>query len=162
MNSISYDAKTDVFKGQLMVSLGGLPIAFATSANLEVSQDTLDASNKMSGDWDNPIPGKKSFQITTDQLLTSLSGAVTANSIIDSIISGNTYDFVFGHFIETSDSTDSNKKTYALDTAMDSYKGTIVPTQLSVKSEHNAIASSSATFKGQGALTKTAAVSAAA
>lgn len=44
------------------------PIAFGTSCSLEVSADTIDASNKMGGNWKNTRVGQLGWTITTEAL----------------------------------------------------------------------------------------------
>ena len=155
MPRVSYNPKTDIYTGELMVFLDEEPIAFSSSAQLQVSMDTKDSSNKMSGDWDVPLPGKKNFQITTDSLLTALTGAKSADTIIAAIIAGTTFGFFFGAAKKT-EAGDS--ATYAKDTAKANYTGTLLPTECTIKSDNGTIASCSSTFKGVGALTPVAAV----
>ena len=44
------------------------PIAFGTSCSLEVSADTIDASNKMGGNWKNTRVGQLGWTITAEAL----------------------------------------------------------------------------------------------
>lgn len=44
------------------------PIAFGTSCSLEVSADTIDASNKMGGNWKNTRVGQLGWTITSEAL----------------------------------------------------------------------------------------------
>lgn len=149
MPAVAYNSKTDVFSGELFLFLGDEPLAFATSAQLQVTLDTKDAANKMSGDWDVLLAGKKSYQITADSLITSLVGAKSADTIIDSIVAGTPFDFFFGSVtkVVTGDSV-----TFAKDLTKRNYTGTVLPTECTVKSDNGTIASCSSTFKGVGAL----------
>ncbi len=158
MSAVSYNPKTDVYTGELFVFIDGEPLAFASSAQLQVTQDTKDASNKMSGSWDIPIPGKKNFQVTADSLLTALTGSKNYKVIIDAIISGATFAFSYANAkkTETGDSA-----TYAVDSTQANFSGTLLPTECTLKSDNGTIASCAATFKGVGALVSTAGVPAA-
>ena len=44
------------------------PIAFGTSCSLEVSADTIDASNKMGGNWKNTRVGQLGWTVTSEAL----------------------------------------------------------------------------------------------
>ncbi|MCS2404436.1 hypothetical protein NXY31_06040 [Bacteroides salyersiae] len=45
------DSSVDIFRGELMLFIGEDPIAFGSSAGLDISTEELDISNKMMGDW---------------------------------------------------------------------------------------------------------------
>jgi hypothetical protein len=157
-DAVEYNSGNDVYTGQMFVYLGDAPLAFATSAQLQISQDTKDASNKMSGSWDVLIPGKKSFQVTTDSLLTHKTGAASYETIAAAIIAGSTFSFWFGSITQTAGVTDKLAMIPAKDLTKPSFSGIIIPTECTIKSENNNLANCSGTFKGSGALGYTAAV----
>lgn len=48
------DSSVDIFKGELMLFIGEDPIAFGSSAGLDINTEELDISNKMMG-VENPV-----------------------------------------------------------------------------------------------------------
>ena len=158
--AVEYNSLKDIYTGQMFIYLGDSPLAFCKTAELKLTQDTLDAANKMAANWDVPLGGKKSFDVTTESMLTNKTGELSYNDIIAAIINGTTFSFWFGTVIETAGTTDTAAKTYAKDTTKPSFTGTILPTECDIKSENGSIATCSGTFKGVGALTPVAAVAA--
>ena len=77
MTAVKHDSSKDIVRGQLFLFLGENPVAFASSCSLEVSVEEIDISNKMCGDWAASLPGKKSFTISSESLLTRLQGATS-------------------------------------------------------------------------------------
>jgi len=160
MAAVEYNSQNDVFTGQMFIYVNDSPLAFCSQAQLQLSQDTLDASNKMSSGWDTPLANKKSYQVTTESLLTNKTGAISYETIIDAIISGATLTFWMGAVATAPGTTDKSAYTYTRDTTKPSFSGTLLPTECTIKSDYGSIASCSGTFKGVGALTHTQAVAA--
>lgn len=147
---VKHDANTDIVRGQLFVFVGDLPIAFASSASLEITTEEVDVSNKMMGDWAASLPGKKSYTISSESLLTRLDGAMSFDQLLKKQIAGETLPFAFGEATVT-DQTNTGGK-FSLDSAKISHRGTVMITSLSLKSDNGQIASCSSQFKGIGAL----------
>lgn len=154
MAPIKHDSNTDLIRGELFLFIGELPIAFASSCGLDISTEELDISNKMCGDWAASLPGKKSFTISCDSLLTRKEGTMSFDTLLKKQIAGETLEFYFGAAKVTNPTNTGGE--FALDTTQVSYSGTIMITSLSLKSENGQIASCSASFKGVGALTPVA------
>lgn len=152
---IKHDSNTDIVRGQLFLFINDLPVAFATSASLEVTAEEIDVSNKMMGDWAAALPGKKSYTISSESLLTRLEGAMSYDTLLEKLIAGETLSFGFGESLVT-DKTNTGGK-FALDASKKNYKGTVMITSLSLKSDNGQIASCSSSFKGIGALEPVAA-----
>lgn len=148
--AVVHDSSKDLVRGELFLFIGDSPIAFASSCGLDISTEEIDISNKMMGDWAGSIPGKKSFTLSCESLLTRLTGAVSFDSLLASQIKGETMDFFFGA-AKVSNATNTGGE-FALDAAQKNYKGKVMITSLSLKSENGQIASCSASFKGVGAL----------
>lgn len=70
MAGLSVNDKTTIYGDRLELTFNGKPIAFGKGCQLEVSAETLDTSNKMSGDWMEYLVGKLSFTVSTNALLT--------------------------------------------------------------------------------------------
>ena len=144
MAAVKHDSSKDLVRGQLFLFLGENPVAFASSCSLEVSVEEIDISNKMCGDWSASLPGKKSFTISSD------------DELLKHVDTGETFQFVVGESTIT-DKTNVGG-SFAIDTTKPNYKGEIMLTSLSLKSDNGQIATCSASFKGVGALQKVEAV----
>lgn len=155
-DKLNYDASTDILRGQLWLFIGGVPLAFCSSATLEISTDTIDASNKMTGNWNVAFPGKKSFTISTSSMITQKEGAVSAKTLADAQINDTLLDFTFGECVATDQTAWGG--SFALDTTKPAYSGKVMVTQTSIKSEAGALATCDGSFTGVGALTPVAAV----
>ena len=156
MAAVKHDSSKDLVRGQLFLFLGENPVAFASSWSLEVSVEEIDISNKMCGDWSASLPGKKSFTISSESLLTRLEGATSYDELLKHVDTGETFQFVVGESTIT-DKTNVGG-SFAIDTTKPNYKGEIMLTSLSLKSDNGQIATCSASFKGVGALQKVEAV----
>ncbi|WP_042372737.1 phage tail protein [Bacteroides neonati] len=150
MAAIKHDSNTDIVRGELFLFIGESPIAFASSCGLDISTEEIDISNKMCGDWAAALPGKKSYTLSSESLLTRLTGAVSFDTLLAKQVAGETLEFFFGAAKVTEPTNVGGK--FALDTAQVNYKGTVMITSLSLKSDNGQIASCSASFKGIGAL----------
>lgn len=150
MAAVKHDANTDLVRGQLFLFVDDQPIAFASSCSLEVSADEIDISNKMMGDWAASLPGKKSYTLSSESLLTRLQGAMSFDALLQKMIDSETLTFFFGETTVTGQTNTGG--TFEKDTAKKNYTGTVMITSLSLKSDNGAIASCSASFKGVGAL----------
>lgn len=150
MAAVKHDANTDLVRGQLFLFVDDQPIAFASSCSLDVSADEIDISNKMMGDWAASLPGKKSYTLSSESLLTRLQGAMSFDALLQKMIDSETLTFFFGETTVTGQTNTGG--TFEKDTAKKNYTGTVMITSLSLKSDNGAIASCSASFKGVGAL----------
>ena len=144
------DSSKDIYRGELMLFIGDEPIAFASSCGLDVSTEEIDISNKMMGDWAGSLPGKKSFTLSSESLLTRKEGAMSFDTLLSKQITGEVLDF----FLGSSASTDKDNfgGTFTKDTKQKNYTGKVIITSLSIKSDNGQIVSCSASFKGIGAL----------
>lgn len=150
MAATKLDSSVDIYRGELMLFIGEDPIAFGSSAGLDVSTEELDISNKMMGDWAGSLAGKKSFTISSESLLTRKEGAMSFDTLLDKQIAGEPLDFFFGS-AKAADK-DNFGGTFNKDTAQKNYTGKVIITSLSIKSDNGQIVSVSASFKGVGAL----------
>ena len=90
------DSSKDIYRGELMLFIGDEPIAFASSCGLDVSTEEIDISNKMMGDWAGSLPGKKSFTLSSESLLTRKEGAMSFDTLLSKQITGEVLDFFLG------------------------------------------------------------------
>lgn len=150
-DKLNYDASTEILRGQLWLFIGDTPLAFCSSATLEISTDTIDASNKMTGNWNVAFPGKKSFTLSTSSLITQKDGAVSAKTLADAQINDTLLDFKFGECV--ADNQTAWGGSFAIDTSKPAYSGKVMVTQTSIKSESGSLATCDGSFTGIGALT---------
>lgn len=146
------DSSVDIFRGELFVFLGELPLAFATTATLEVTTEEIDISNKMMGDWAGSLPGKKSYTLSSEALITRKEGAMSYDTLLKSQIEGKVLDFYFGS--ATAADKDNFGGTFTPDKSQMNYTGKVMITSQSVTSENGQIAKLSVSFKGIGALSQ--------
>lgn len=150
MSGTKLDSRTDIYRGQLFVFVGELPIAFASTATLEVTTEEVDISNKMMGDWTGSLPGKKSYTVTSESFITRKEGEMSYDTLLATQIEGTTLKFFFGE--ATSADKDNFGGTFTPDKTQMNYTGEVMITSLSVTSEAGQIATCSVSFKGIGGL----------
>ena len=139
----TYNPNTDlILADYLFIYVDDLPLAFATSANL--SADSIDTSNKMSPVWVSNLPGKLSYTVTSDALITKKTGTLSFDTLLDKAVTRESVSFVFGKAKQDG--------TFELDEGW--YQGDAIITSLEVNSENNAVASFSVTLTGSGELKK--------
>lgn len=155
MAATKLDSRQDIYRGQLMLfDEEGNPLAFATTATLEVTTEEIDISNKMMGGWAGSLPGRKSYTISSEALITYKSGATSYASLLDKQIDDETFPFQFGEGKATD--ADNFGGTFNLDATKDNFSGEVMITSLSVTSEQGNIARLTVNLKGIGGLTHTA------
>lgn len=155
MANVVYNTNQDLdLDGKMMISLGGEPVAFATTAKLTLTTDMVDTTNMMSGDWKDEVPGIKSFALSTEALLTRKTGAISATTLMDAQLHDTLLDFVFGSYTRSGD--DVTGYSYALDATKDSYKGKARITSMELNGESSKLKKYSMSANGCGPLTKVA------
>jgi predicted secreted protein len=119
-----------------------VPIACSTSCSLTINQDTIDASCKNSGSWNNFVPGTKSWEVSVDALYTLP-------------LDGNKAQFVdlMAYFL-----TEENELTIQFGepgtTGHYYWSGSCMISSLNLNGDKDSSASWTASFKGKGALTQ--------
>lgn len=131
-------------------------VAFATSCSLNVNQDAIDCSSKVSCRWNDNLPGKMSYDISADALYTQKSGAYSFDSMMASMIAGEPVDWAIGMAQEETGVTCDNK-TFALDETKEYYTGTAMISSLSLEAGNGDIAQCSISLQGCGEITPHAA-----
>lgn len=149
---VKHDTNEDVFRGQLFIYINGKPIAFASNAVLDMTTEEVDASNKMTGDWNSPLPGKKGYTVSSESMVSRKAGQMSIDTLMDSWINSQTVDFFLGESVVTEQSNLGGK--FAPDTTKRNYTGTMMITSLNLTSTVGSLATSSASFSGVGALVK--------
>lgn len=153
MAAVKHDSNTDIFRGQLFLFIGENPIAYGTSATMQISTAEIDISNKMLGDhWKGSLPGQKSFTISSDSLVTRATGQVSFDTLLAKQLADETIEFFIGEASVTEQTATGGK--FALDTTKPHYTGTVMITSLEIKSETNGLATCTTSLAGVGALTQ--------
>lgn len=154
MAETKLDSRTDIYRGELFVFVDNQPIAFASTATLEVTTEEIDISNKMMGSWSGSLPGKKSYTISSESLVTRKEGTMSFDTLLAKQIASETLNFYFGEASSTD--KDNFGGTFDKDTKKMNYTGEVMITSLSVTSEAGQIAKCSSSFKGIGGLAQVA------
>lgn len=152
MAATKLDSRKDIYRGELFVFVGDQPIAFASSATLEVTTEEIDISNKMMGDWSGSLPGKKSYTVSSESLVTRKEGAMSYDTLLAKQIAGETLSFYFGE--ASSADKDNFGGTFTQDKSKINYTGEVMITSMSISSEAGQIAKCSSNFKGIGGLSQ--------
>ena len=119
------------------------PVAYATSNSLSYSLDTVDTSNKMTGNWKSALPGQIGWTISTDALISATDGHMSYDTLENLMILRNPITVKFG------------KATtgYELDNTVIVRSGSAIITSLELNTEKGGICTSSITLQGNGKLT---------
>lgn len=123
------------------------PVAYATSASISISQETLDCSNKMSGVWSNALAGKLSWTVSSSALMSYKDTGYSY--FYDKMVARTPFLIKFGQVTDLSaeDFDPDDTKTY--------YTGQAYLTSLNLSSDNGSVASFDVEFQGDGALTMT-------
>ncbi|MZQ50429.1 MAG: hypothetical protein GT598_15635 [Bacteroidales bacterium] len=142
------------YGGDLMVFVGTgvtkTPIAFSTSAKLNVSMKTRDISSKDSGDWTEKAAGKFDWNASTDGL-SSFGATGTTHSVEDlysCMMAKNPVNLAFGTRCGTSPS-------WSLNTLKKYFSGSALITSMDMTANDDETATYSVTFEGNGKLSIT-------
>lgn len=147
---IKFDSNKDVIRGSLFLFLNGQPLAFEKTSVLNLSADSIDTSNKMCGDWAASSPGKRSWSISSEMLITRKEGAYSYDTLLKAFSEGAYLECVFGS-AKVTDKTNVGGK-FEIDTTKQHYKGTVWINSLDLTSNSGELCTSSAAFTGNGAL----------
>lgn len=150
MAATKLDSRQDIYRGQLMLFADSNPLAFATTATMEVTTEEVDISNKMMGNWSGYLPGRKSYTISSEALITYKEGALSYATLLDKQINDQTLPFQFGE--GKAADADNFGGTFELDTTKDNFSGEVMITSLSLTSEQGNIARVTTSLRGIGGL----------
>ena len=144
----TYDSAIDTLMGdKLMLFVtdgsGTLPIAFGTSCNIDLSADTVDTSNKMSGNWKEFLTGQLGYTISSESMISFKEGHLSFKKLKDLMASRIPVDFIMAKAKETNG--DFTKDAEVV-------KGKAIITALNMTAQNGAICTSSCTLQGTGPL----------
>ena len=155
MADLTYKSDANVKTGQLILKIAGVPVAYATSASLTLSTNVIDTSNKMDGSWQSGVAGKKSYTVSSEQLLTEQKDSKSYHSLLKAQIEGKPVAFEFGTMTYNEDPSDGSLSGVAIDTSCPSYSGNIIINSFELQSEANDLAKSTLQAQGSGPLVVT-------
>lgn len=143
-----YDSTTDAITGDklmLFATEGSnvLPVAFGTSCNVDMSADTIDTSNKMSGNWKEYLTGQLGYTISCDSLLSMKDGHMSFQTLKKLMAARTPIPVVIAKSVE-SDGDFTKGEEFV--------KGEAIITSLSMTASNNEICTSSVTLQGTGEL----------
>lgn len=144
--------KTTIYGDRLELTFKGKPLAFGKSCALEISAETLDTSNKMSGNWKEFLVGKLSFTLNSDALLTysdktnapDLATVSKYGDLLATMVKRNPISFSLSNI------TKVEGGGFTKD--FDLVSGKVVITQLSLNADDGQISTCSVQLQGTGEL----------
>lgn len=129
-----------------MVGEEWIPVGFSTSCSLSLTADSIDTSNKFSGVWTSVLPGKISWSISTESLM---SYAETGYGyFFDKLTKREAFELRFGQVMS------AEERDFDLNEAKTYYKGRAYCTNCSLTADNGGVATMSIEFQGEGALEK--------
>lgn len=132
-----------------------VPIAFGTSCNIDINADTLDSTNKMSGNWKEALVGQLGWTVGSESLMSIKDGHLSFSKLKSIFLKRDPVVVVLGQSVpkdETADGADE----FALKTEF--VKGKAVITQLSITAQTGQFCTCSIQMQGCGALDEGTAV----
>ena len=121
------------------------PVAYATSNSLSYSLDTIDTSNKFTGNWKSALPGQIGWTVSTEALISKTDGHMSFETLEELMIARKPITVKFGKV----------GAGFALDTTTKYRSGYAIITALDLNTERGGICTSSITLQGNGKLTVT-------
>lgn len=132
-------ATTDPVAEQIL-----LPIAFGTSCGIDISADTIDTSNKMSGNWKEYLVGQIGYTVSSDSMLSMTEGDASFKKLKELMANRVPIQFVMAKTKKTAVSD--------FDKGEEFVRGRAIITSLSLKADNGAICTSSISMQGTGEL----------
>lgn len=152
MTEKKYDSSKDMVVGdKLMLFVEVIkelqkevvPIAFGTSCGIDISADTIDTSNKMSGNWKEYLTGQLGYTVSSESMLSLKTGHLSFVTLKELMKKRTPIPFVIAK-TEESEGDFPKGEEYV--------KGNAIITALSMKADNGAICTSSVTLQGTGPL----------
>ncbi len=150
--ALSVNDKTTIYGDRLELTFNDKPLAFGKGCQLEVSAETLDTSNKMSGDWMEYLVGKLSFTLSSNALLTysdtaevpELANVAKFGDLLSTFVKRNPISFSLSKITRVEGGTFSKD--------FDLVSGKVVITQLTADAPDGQITTCSVNLQGTGEL----------
>lgn len=155
---MAYNETTDLIRGEDMMLYvrentgtdlapvwADTPVAYATSNSVSYSLDTIDTSNKLTGNWKSALPGQIGWTVSTEALISNTTGHMSFQTLETMMIARTPIMVKFGKV----------GAGFALDTTTTYRSGYAIITALDLNTERGGICTSSITLQGNGKLTVT-------
>lgn len=139
-----YNQETDLRKGDklmLFLTQDNKPVAYGTTNGYDQSTDTIDTSNKMSGDWKDFMPGQNSYTVSAESLLSMSTGHMSFAAMKAIQDSRGKVGFILCETVEVNGEYTPGQVIV---------KGEAIFTALALKADNGAVCTSSATLQGKG------------
>ena len=120
-----------------------VPIAFGTSCGIDISADTIDTSNKMSGNWKEYLTGQLGYTVSSESMLSLKSGHMSFVTLKELMKKRTPIPFIIAK---------TEEKEGDFPKGEEYVKGNAIITALSMKADNGAICTSSVTLQGTGPL----------
>lgn len=145
---MTYNSTTDTIVGDklmLFVTDGSnvLPIAFGTSCGIDISADTIDTSNKMSGNWKEFLTGQLGYTVSSDSLLSMTDGQLSFKTLKKLMAARTPVPIVIAKAVDADGDFTKGEETV---------KGNAIITALNMTAQNGAICTCTCTLQGTGAL----------
>ena len=127
-----YDSSSDMIVGdRLMVYIESTPaegenpavmtpIAFGTSCGIDISADTIDMSNKMSGNWKDFLVGQLGYTVSCESMLSLKTGHASFTTLKKMMVERKPIPFVLAK-TEEADGDFPKGEEYVIFIALDLY-----------------------------------------
>ena len=125
------------------------PVAFGTSASLQVDGATISANNKMACRFAQNLLGNCSYTVSSDSLYTDTDAHYSFDDMLASMVAGETVKWALAKATSASTSA-CTSATYAIDSTEIVAAGEAIITSLSLNAGLDEVASCSITLTGTG------------
>ena len=143
--------------GDLMLFIGGMSVAFATSHKLSINVETVETTSKDSGGkWVSKAARKISWNCSTENLYSNDGEGVTFEQLFDMLVSREEVDAVFCLEKDYAAKSDEVPDGGWIPATAGTYSGKVIITALEANAPNGDNATFTASFEGVGALTKKA------
>lgn len=122
------------------------PLAYSTTCSLNLNSDTIDASNKMAGVWTAALPGKLSWTISTEALMSTSNTGY--DYFYEKLVKRTPFKLRFGQV------TDLSKLDFSQDESKTYYEGEAYCSSCNLNADNGAVCTMSVEFQGNGELKK--------
>lgn len=144
---MAYNSTTDTIMGdKLMLYIKDgdkrKPIAFGTACSMDITADTIDTSNKMSGNWKEFLTGQLGYTISSESLLSFKKGHLSFSTLKELMAKRKPLGFAFA--VSEGDAEHTAGETVLT--------GEAIITSLNMNAQNGQITTSSCSLQGTGEL----------
>lgn len=146
---MAYNSVNDTLVGdKLMIFIKDgenfVPIAFGTNCTVDLSADTIDTSNKMSGNWKEYKTGQLGWTISSESLLSFTTGHTSFAKLKELMAAREPVDVAISNVVKSEAGDFAQGDGFV--------KGKAIITALNASAQNGAIITSSCTLQGTGEL----------